>query len=115
MLSEAEYTEGSLSEYILFSILCKQKLCKKSFFFFFNNLLHYLKIFLYKEDYQKFVICVLPFIFLNLVFLTELCIFFLIELNLHYLLCLLQDLRSVSLPLNIFYFTSSAAEYFCHS
>lgn len=66
-----------LNEFFFFaSILCKQYLCKKSHFFFIKiHLLYYFKIPLYEEHCQKYVICILPIIFLNLVLLTQLCNF----------------------------------------
>lgn len=44
-------------------------------FFIKIHLLYYFKILLYEEHCQKYVICILPVIFLNLVLLTQFCNF----------------------------------------
>lgn len=103
-----------------FSILCKQYLCKKSFFMK-NNFLYYFKIFLYEayQSIQKYIICVLPIISLNLILLTLLFNF--ISYWTEFTLFIVSIARSqvhISLLDHLsffFFFFSSTAEYFCHS
>lgn len=74
LLPATEYLRGSPSEYIVFQF-CASNVCVRKVFLIRIHLLYYFKIFLYEEHYEKYVICILPIIFLNLVLLTQLCNF----------------------------------------